>query len=80
MLTDELAGRPYSKTEHRLELRKAVNRSHGLVERKHQNISAIMQELGLPWINGYKPLGNFQRALLDAVDEALSRAGTDTFD
>ena len=80
MLVDELAGRPYSKTEHRNELRKTVNRSDGSIERKHQNISAVLQELGLPWINGYKPLGNFQRALLDAVDAVLSRGGADALD
>jgi hypothetical protein len=67
MLDDELAGRPYSKTAHRNALRVAVNRSPGSIERKHQNISAVLQELGLPWIRGYKPLGNFQDALLNAV-------------
>jgi hypothetical protein len=71
MLQDELSGRPYSKTEHRNALRETVRRSPGSIELKHQNISAVLQELGLPWINGYKPLGNFQDALADCVEARL---------
>jgi hypothetical protein len=74
MLEDESSGRPYSKTEHRNALREVVLRSPGAIERKHQNISAVLQELGLPWINGYKPLGNFQDALVDAVEARLNGA------
>ena len=43
------------------------DRSHGAVERKHQNISAVLIELGFPYINGYKPLGNVQNLLRDVV-------------
>jgi Domain of unknown function (DUF3883) len=71
MLGEELARSPYSKTEHRNALREIVYRSPGSIERKHQNISAVLQELGLPWINGYKPLRNFQDALVDAVEARL---------
>lgn len=71
MLSDELDGKPYSKTEHRNSLRQIVHRSPGSIERKHQNISAIMHELGLPWISGYKPLGNYQQALAEAVEARL---------
>src|SRR5215468_6877019 len=49
----------------------SVHRSPGSVERKHQNISAVLMELGLPWVNGYKPLGNFQDALLRTVEAKL---------
>jgi hypothetical protein len=42
------------------------------VEFKHQNISAVLEELGLPWIPGYKPKRNYQRALLDGIDRYLS--------
>jgi hypothetical protein len=71
MLDEEVAGRRYSKTEHRNALRKRVHRSPGSIERKHQNISAVLQELGLVWIDGYKPLSNFQDALVDAVEAHL---------
>ncbi len=42
-------------------------RSDGAIERKHQNISAILIELGFPYISGYKPLRNYQRLLYDIV-------------
>ena len=43
MLENELAGRPYSKTEHREALREIAKRSAGSIERKHQNISAVLR-------------------------------------
>jgi hypothetical protein len=43
------------------------------VEFKYQNISAVLNELGLPWISGYKPKENYQNALFPAVDRYLSR-------
>ena len=42
-------------------------RSDPSIERKHQNISAVLLEMGLPFIDGYKPLRNYQRPLLPAV-------------
>lgn len=67
MLMDELAGRPYSKAEHRRALMKLIDRNEGSIEFKHQNISAVLMALGEPWINGYKPKANFQNALVDGV-------------
>lgn len=68
MLAMELAGQAYSKTAHRAALRSKLNdRTDGSIERKHQNISAILLELGVPWIVGYKPLGNYQELLHDVV-------------
>jgi hypothetical protein len=32
-----------------------VRRSEGSIERKLQNISAVLDFLGVQWINGYKP-------------------------
>jgi hypothetical protein len=34
---------------------------------KHCNISAVMRAAGLPWINGYKPLGHGQQKPLAAA-------------
>jgi hypothetical protein len=68
MLEKELRGLAYSKTEHRRALRSLLqDRSDGSIERKHQNISAILIELGYPWVFGYKPLGNYQGLLAEAV-------------
>jgi hypothetical protein len=41
------------------------------IERKLSNISAILDERGEPWIDGYKPLSHYQGGLADAVDRAL---------
>ena len=74
MLADDLAGRPYSKAEHRRVLVPLLNgRSEGSVEFKHQNISAVLKGLGEDWIPGYKPAFNFQTSLIDAVVRWLAR-------
>ena len=72
MLTMQLTGQQYNKTEHRRKLiRLLESRSEGAVERKHQNISAILIELGCPYISGYKPLGNYQELLYEVVADRL---------
>lgn len=72
MLTQELAGQLYNKTAHRRALqRKLEDRPDGAIERKHQNISAILLELGCPWISGYKPLSNYQLLLLEVVEQQV---------
>lgn len=71
MLDAQLAGRSYSKAAHRRVLLDLVKRSEGSIEFKHQNISAVLQDLGLPWISGYKPRSNYQNALLEAVEAHL---------
>ena len=68
MLRLELTGHEYNKTEHRRALMEQLNnRSDGSVELKHQNISAVLIEMGSPYINGYKPRFNYQRSLLPAA-------------
>ena len=68
MLHEQMAGQKYSKAEHRRALQAKLNgRSHGSIEYKHQNISAILVELGLPYIPGYKPASNYQSDLKRAV-------------
>lgn len=67
MLTNEVAGRPYSKAEHNRSLQALIGRSHGSIEYKHQNISGVLKGLAEAWIPGYKPAFNFQTSLVDAV-------------
>jgi hypothetical protein len=50
-----------------------VRRSEGSIERKLQNVSAVMDVLGAQWINGYKPLAHYQDALVEAVARAVAR-------
>lgn len=68
MLRAEAAELPFNKSEHNQALRRLLNgRSKSSVELKHQNISAVLDSLGLPYINGYKPRGNSQLLLRKAV-------------
>jgi hypothetical protein len=72
MLHAELAGQKYSKLAHSKALMVQIDRTHRSVEFKHQNISAVLDELGLPWIRGYIPKRNYQNAIIDAVDRYLA--------
>ena len=73
MLTLELNGQRYNKTEYaEVLMRKLDRRSRGSVEFKHCNISAVLLELGYPNINGYKPRFNYQLELLDVVESQLA--------
>jgi hypothetical protein len=76
MLTDEAVGIPFSKREHNRALQGKITRSQGSIEFKHQNISAVLQELGLPRIRGYLPASNYQRAIIAAIDRYLSKNPT----
>jgi hypothetical protein len=68
MLQLVLAGQPYNKLAHNRALEKLlVGRSHGAIELKHQNISAVLLELGCGYIFGYKPRGNYQQLLYEVV-------------
>jgi len=72
MLRSELNGADYNKSAHRRSLIDRIGRTEGSVERKHQNISAVLNELALPTISGYKPLPNFQKSIIDAIDRYLT--------
>src|SRR5262249_21423990 len=68
MFQKELLGKRYSKAGHRKALApKLAGRSKGSIEFKHQNVSAVLVGLGLPYIEGYKPRGNFQALLAAEV-------------
>jgi hypothetical protein len=73
MLAEDLAGRPYIKSKHSAALIAQIGRAHGSVEFKHQNISAVLDELGMPWIPGYKPRRNYQNAIFDAIERYLTK-------
>jgi len=72
MLWKELAGQPVDKTAHRKALQPQLNgRSHGSIEFKHQNISAVLINFDQPYVNGYKPRQNYQLLLEQVVLEYL---------
>jgi len=73
MLYAEIAGEKFSKAEHERRLSRVLDgRTHGSISRKYQNISAIMLDLGYPYIDGYKRLGNYQQMLRDVVSDQMS--------
>jgi hypothetical protein len=73
MLASEIRGEAFNKAEHNRQLQRILpNRTRGSIERKHQNISAVMIELGYPYVDGYKPLGNYQELLRDVVEARLN--------
>lgn len=67
MFRKELAGASYNKTEHRRKLTPLLLNRAKAVEFKHQNISAVLANMGLPYIKGYKPLYSYQQLLEDEV-------------
>ncbi|CAN7562862.1 DUF3883 domain-containing protein [Variovorax sp. LjRoot178] len=70
MLRLEAARQQYTKSEFNAQLRQQLRaRSKGSVELKYQNISAVLHELELPFIPGYKPRSNAQLLLRQAVQQ-----------
>jgi hypothetical protein len=75
MLSLEARQEQYKKTAFNEELRGSLNgRSKASVELKFQNVSAVLNGLGLPFIAGYKPRGNSQLLLRQAVQEFVLRS------
>lgn len=67
MLADELADRPFVKLARYRSLAERIPRNIKSIERKHQNISAVMIGFGQPWITGLKPAKHYQNSLADGV-------------
>jgi hypothetical protein len=74
MLEAEMQGSTYKKSDHRKALILQLSgRSEGSVEFKHQNVSAVLVEMGLPYVEGYKPRGNYQNLLASEVENFLDQ-------
>ncbi len=71
MLDDELAGYSFNKAERYRALADLIPRNVKSIERKHQNITAVMMGFGQPWIIGLKPAKHYQLALEDGVKRWL---------
>jgi len=72
MLQAELASQPYVKAAFNREVQAATGRSRGAVEFKFANVSAVLREIGLPYVLGYQPRANIQGALRSAVERFLA--------
>ena len=72
MLALELRGKDYTKAEYRRRLQPLLEgRTEGAIEYKYQNVSAVLLDIGFPYVEGYKPARNYQRLLYDVVSERL---------
>jgi 5-methylcytosine-specific restriction protein A len=78
MLAHEHNGEAYNKSEYRKRLLNGIlsGRSYGSYEYRMQNISAVLSDLGLKFINGYKPAKNVGTT----VSSALKRLVQDKLD
>src|SRR6476660_1284873 len=76
MLDFEIRRSPYDKTRHRQALMSLINRSNSSIEFKHHNISAVLQQLDLPWIDGYKPRAHFQKSIVNAIERYILKHPT----
>lgn len=63
-----LLGQSPVKAQKYREISEATGRNLKSVERKFQNISAVLERIGLPWLPGLAPLRNYQKALIAAVE------------
>ncbi len=72
MLQIELIGQRINKAAHNRSLQRLLPaRLRGSIEFKHQNVSAILLELGMPYVSGYQPMRNYQELLRRIVVERL---------
>jgi hypothetical protein len=72
MLRLQIRGAHFTKADVVRRLHEIIPaRNGGSIERKFQNISAVLDESGLMWIDGYKPLPHYQYALRRVVLERM---------
>lgn len=72
LLVAELRGERPTKASRVRDLQRLIPaRSTGSIEFKMGNISAVLEELQEPWIDGYKPYPNYQQRLREIVVEWL---------
>jgi DNA-binding XRE family transcriptional regulator len=76
----EIEGKPFTKAEFNRRLRESdsplANRSRGSIEYRMQNISAVLQDAGLPILKGYAPrknVGEQTRLRILKIREVLDR-------
>jgi hypothetical protein len=68
MLHRDRVGRPFNKAEvNRTVQAQLPGRTRGSIEYKFQNISAVLDEAGHPYVTGYKPYRNYQESLRELV-------------
>lgn len=63
----QIEKRPFVKANIYKELSESTGRTAKSIEFKFQNISAVLNEMGLDWLSGLAPLGNYQKLLAEII-------------
>ncbi len=71
MLSAQSEGQTFVKAHRARALDARMGRGAKSIEFKHMNISAVLTELGMPIIRGYRPMTNYQRAIFPALERYL---------
>lgn len=71
MLARETRGEQYSKAAYNRDIQAATGRSKGSIEFKFCNVSHVLAELGLSYIDGYKPRSHVQDSLRRTVHDVV---------
>ncbi len=67
LFAKQLDGTGVIKSQFYKSLAEQIGRSHKSIEWKFQNISAVLDEMGLDWAKGLTPARNFQKSLADSI-------------
>ena len=66
-LAAELKGEAYTKASAVRSLAADMDRTKGSIEAKMMNVSAVLRDHGKPFVNGYKPLPNYSKTMVEQV-------------
>ena len=75
MLAMERSGVPFVKAQANQRVQKLTGRSKAAIEYKFCNTSAVLEKLGLTYIDGYKPRRNFQHLMEPVLAAILPTRG-----
>tara|TARA_R110002020_G_scaffold34066_36_gene104018 strand:- start:320 stop:1099 length:780 start_codon:yes stop_codon:yes gene_type:complete len=73
LLEKQNANEPFIKAHVYRDLAQQTGRTASSIEFKFQNISAVLNEMGLDWLTGLAPLANFQKLLAETINEYEDR-------
>ena len=68
MLRAEARGIPLQKSDVIGQLVSDLGRTKSSIDYRMRNISAVLDELGRDWIDGYKPMRNYPRRLRELIE------------
>lgn len=76
MLAAELNGKAYIKRRHNENVVKQTGRTRASVEFKFCNLSAVLDDLDITYVEGYKPRSNYQKRLFELTEARLREFDT----